>query len=190
MPETQEAPQLGRPITFIAKGANLVLVRAPIVQVPDPRTGLVKTDPGERYDFGEGRPVGQLTFREGERQRDDGPADPDTGLATRVDVCDWLRGHRGFNDLFWEIGNEPGQLKPTLSECMERIAQAGPVLDWKSLEDLIAEERDSHNRDTVLRAAESALEAVRATLDASKAMGGADPAGGAHTLSGGDEAAG
>lgn len=159
----RNAAELGRESKFIAKGRNLILVRRPIVQMAHPATGVQMTTPALRYDFS---PNGELDIREGVDLLQDGPAD-DNGVPTEVDAVTWLRGHREFNDRFYELGNEPGQLRPTLEERFEEIAIAAAELNVERLREIRVEEEKSHKRTPIFRAVDSAIgasEHVRATL--------------------------
>lgn len=61
---------------------------------------------------------------------------------------------------YWIQGVAPNEPKPTLSEQVTRISAAAAVGDRTEIEAALAEERDTHNREAVILAAEASLRAL------------------------------
>jgi hypothetical protein len=120
---------------------------------------------GKRYDFRDH----QLRVRPGQDVLKDGPADPETGERTPQDALTWLRSHPAFNggeaNAFHEHGNEVGKV-PDAGPVLDRITSLAIYGDVQGIEDLIAEERETWGRETVLERAQAALDSVSAAKEA------------------------
>lgn len=71
----------------------------------------------------------------------------------------WLRSHKDINTPhgFWELGNAPDEARPTLTQQFTEIADAAAFGDPDRVQAALQLERDTHNREPVLVAAEAAL---------------------------------
>lgn len=143
-----------KPSRFISKGAHFQIVYRP------PRSRfengmLVTDDPGEILDFG-------TPFRI------DGADQPVGTYVTDDPVkIEWLRNAQSFNVEFWEAGNEPDALHPTVAELAPQIAKATAELDTDKLRELLEAEEASHKRADVVTMIESSIEALEAQSEGS-----------------------
>lgn len=80
-------------------------------------------------------------------------------------IVEWLRAHEGYENPgpsgFWELGKAPDEPKPTTAEQMIEIADAGASGDIERLEAVLQLERDTHNREAILIAAETGIARLR-----------------------------
>lgn len=93
-------------------------------------------------------------------------AEFENGILTVEDpaLIEWLRSHRLFNNVergFYEQGNAPDEPKPTLTQQTQAIGAASAIGDLERLEEILALEKDTHNREPVLAAAEAAITGIR-----------------------------
>lgn len=151
-----------RPITFISKGKFHTVIRRGEHKRVHPETGEVQYVSGLRYEF---EPDGVLTVYPGEDVAMDGPVDPETGYRTEVDKAAWLRSHNGFNQNYWEIGNEPDAMRPSVEEMLREITQAAVLVDLDRLKELRRSEDETHQRQTVIGAIDDALDAAMAAIE-------------------------
>lgn len=60
----------------------------------------------------------------------------------------------------WEQGHSPAEPKPTIDEMNERIAKATARRDIEELYAVQQDERETHNRSVVIRAAQHAIDGI------------------------------
>lgn len=129
------------PTTFISKATNFQIALEP-----------------------EGRPIlnehGVMVARtEGLRVR----FQQGTHVARDPREADLMRKAKNFNIEFWEVGNEPGAVKPSTEDMLERIADAiarrnlKRLRELKDLEAVGDGEQGGHRRTEVLAAIDRAL---------------------------------
>lgn len=153
---------------FYARGRRTVLIRQPQVDVETAVGRKMRVQDPVRYNFA---PDGQLTVRAGQDVLADGPPDPETGEPTSQDAVAWLtRGallpdgthgpHPQLNVLFWYEGHEPDRPLPTEDDFFAELGDAQVALEVAPIEVLLAQERGTHNRPVLVKAAERALATV------------------------------
>jgi hypothetical protein len=130
-----------KPVTFISKCPNLVLVVEPRANQFNHLGVKIGTTPGKRITFDK-----HLYSTEDE------------------DELAFLRGHRNFNvpsnQGFYEEGNAPDEPKPTIKQQQQAIETAAAAGDVAALEAVIAEEDATHKREVVYATARAALVAL------------------------------
>lgn len=131
-------------VVFISKGAGLRVVTRTASRTMIDNEVIVRAE--EVVEFA---PHGRVELDE---ERD-------------ADKIEHLRGLASFNREFFEIGAEPDALKPSVDEQFERILDLATHFDHDALRELIQEEKQTHNRDVVIRAGEAALQRVRQALE-------------------------
>lgn len=91
--------------------------------------------------------------------KDDGPHRLTTDNPV---IIEFLRNHENFGvqgpSGFWELEAEP---KPTLTEQTVRLNKASALGDVDEIEAVLALEKETHNRESIIQGAESALTALR-----------------------------
>ena len=80
-------------------------------------------------------------------------------------LIEWLRGHEK-NGIpgpsgFWEVGKAPDEPQPSVIDQMTEIADAGAMGDLARLEAVKQLELDTHNREVILKAAETGIARLR-----------------------------
>lgn len=120
---------------------------------PDPALTLVRRPERRRYNE-----KGELEILEGQRFHFQ-PGDGNLGVlnVTDPDAIEWLRNHDLCNQKFWEVGNEPGREKPTVTEAMTEVAKAAARGDATAIAAIYQREIESYNREPVKEAASQAL---------------------------------
>jgi hypothetical protein len=137
-----------KPATFIARATDFRLVVEPADVVRNHRGQIVETIPGQAVEFKQNRFVAEpddtvtIPTREGDKE---------------VWVAEYLRGLPGFNIDFWEIGNAPGELRPTFAEQNAKIIRALASRDVEAIAAVVDEEKATHKREAVFMSAEAAL---------------------------------
>ena len=134
-----------KPVTFYSRSPNLRLVFEP--------EDIQRNERGRVTDRFAARDV---QFEKGmyvwDPQKDD------------EEILDWLREHPKLNSTresaFWEKGNAPNEARPTLAERQLAITTAAVAKDADALNEIIEDERETHNRDSVIDLATVALEQV------------------------------
>lgn len=127
---------------FLSPVHSLRLVKKAKRNIVHTDTGAVTQTPGEHVEFHNGR------FE---------TKDPE--------LVKWLRAHELLNAPardggFVERGREPGRPLPETGDLLEQIAVAAAKGDAERLADLYVQERHTHGRVEVLRAAAAALGAL------------------------------
>jgi hypothetical protein len=147
MTETATAVQ---PVVFASKSPNHRLVRiAKDVIRNEGGRKVAEVSPGsrhnERYGVEDDGAPWEVVF--------------EGGLYTTEDpiIIDFLRTHAQNGVYFHEQGADDVELQPTLVEQMSRIATAAARFDVDDLQQLLNEEKDTHNREAVVQGAEAAL---------------------------------
>jgi hypothetical protein len=148
-------------VVFFSRYTNMKLVRQNAVE--EVLVGGIRrqVNPGKRYRFEQGT----LRVRVGK----DVMVDHDGWLARDAeegierDVVDALRAHRRYNKDFWEVGKEPGRLKPYDEDVLAWMSDAVADLDVDRLTQLLEDEKNTHARPLLVRALGSALEKTRET---------------------------
>lgn len=125
-------------IVFLSKDPNLRVVRIPQRRRYNER-GELEVLPGEVYEFKRG-----------------------SFLTKDESVAEWMRNHEKFNSKFYEVGNEPDRISPTLDEVMGQITGAAANGDLIALAEIYDREKATHDRAPVLAAAEKGMEAIEA----------------------------
>lgn len=183
------------PVTFIAKCDNQIITRRaedtihdlrgrPIEQIN--RTNeLRKLEEENRLRLARGEePVSaeRLADVAAPWKIEFGKDDPPHQFRTNDPVLiDFLRDHENFNtdgpSGFWELGAAPDEPKPTLTEQNVRLAKAQAIGDIEGIEEVLAIERETHNREPIIQGAEAALQATRELLGQAAPAGDADQTG-------------
>jgi hypothetical protein len=150
-------------VLFLSNGApELRLIRKPRVPKYSHLAEHIGDEPGVRYQFDDH----QLRIKPGQDKLPDGPLDDD-GEPTVQDALAWLRSHPGFNgsekNAFHEHGAEVGRV-PEDGPVLQEIQNAAIFGQVDRLEEILAEERSTHQRQRVIEQAEAALETVNAAL--------------------------
>lgn len=134
-----------KPSTFRSKGAHFqIVMRPPLTRYENGM--LITDDAGKILDFG-------TPFRS-----TDGPRGQYT--TSDPDEIEFLRNAASFGVEFWELGNEPDALHPTMAELAPQVAAATAELDVDALRALLEAEEASHKRPDVVTMIESAIEAL------------------------------
>ena len=128
---------LDTPVTFVSRGREMKVIVVPRRRYTGP-TGEQYFTNGITLDFA---PNGQYTTRN----------------RRNVEI---LRARPGMNREYWELGKEP-HAKPSAEPVLDAIFDAVLALDDAALEAIEAEERETHQRDEVLRAVRKARERVQ-----------------------------
>lgn len=145
-------------VRFVSRAVDLRVIADPEDFVRNERGQIIKSYPGYAIEFQNN------TYT---------VAKPDEEtveyLGEKVKTVDFLRDHPGFNVDFWEVGNAPGEPKPTVDEQNARIIRALAARDAEEILEVVREERETHQRETVYNAAETALESIAGTGDSREA---------------------
>lgn len=80
------------------------------------------------------------------------------------DVLKFLRDHDQKDSLFVEVGKEPGRPLPETSDLIEAVVDAVADKNKEKLAEIYLQERNSHSRPEVLKAAAAGLEKLKADL--------------------------
>jgi hypothetical protein len=138
------------PVQFQSKNKRMRVVLKPKQNVYG-RDGVVGTEPGTTVEFS------NYVF-----QVDD-PTAKKLGFQSQTELASALRGAWSFNREFWELGNAPDALKPSVDEMLERIAEAiayqrvDRLRELKDLETVGDGEQGGHSRHEVLAALDRGL---------------------------------
>lgn len=164
---------MAKTYTFRSRGENHRLVRVQRQMGENAATGRqFVVQEGLTYSFA---PNGLLEVRAGQDVLPDGPH------GEEQDALTWLRAHAQNGEYFTEDGNEPGRPRPTEEEMNTAIIGAVVNMDSPALEQLEANERQTHARPVVLQAISDAQDAVagrRAELAAASTADVTPPASG------------
>lgn len=76
------------------------------------------------------------------------------------DVAEMLRAKPEYGTDFWQVGDAPGQLHPSIQERTEEIVRASVKGDRAAIEAIVAEENRTHNRPEVISYGLAAVEAL------------------------------
>jgi hypothetical protein len=82
------------------------------------------------------------------------------------DAVEYLRGHADYNLLFFEDGREPDRPLPEPRDFVAEVAKLTAAGDVEGLAALAERERSSHGRETLVQAAEAAVEALGGSVEA------------------------
>lgn len=160
---------------FYAKGRKELLVRRGQHDLVTAMGTLMRQQDRVVYDFA---PGGTLEVYEGQDMLPDGPLDPETLEPTVQDAVAWLDSHPLLNSRFWHEGAEPDRPLPTEDDFMELLTDAAVTLALEPVQVALAQERETHNRPLLVKAAERTLaqiEAMRAQ-ELAKQEGASPPA--------------
>jgi hypothetical protein len=130
---------------FISKGLHFQIVHRPPLTATSDAGGMIVKDPGHIIDFG-------TPFRVEGADQPSG-----TYVTSDPEIAEWLRAQASFNVEFWESGNEPDAIHPTMAELAPVIAKATAELDVDTLRQLLEAEQGSHNRPDVLSMLEASI---------------------------------
>lgn len=143
--------------TFRSKHGSFCIVREPLIRSVE-ATGIQRTINQEsaiRCKFHQGVLVvtEDLTVTPAEgivpnRVMPDGP------MGEPQDMVSWLRSQRDFNLRYHEEGNEPDRPLPTDDQFLEMVNDAAFALDEERITELLAQERETHNRSVLVKAAD------------------------------------
>lgn len=152
-------PKKQKRITFYSRFPDLTMVRKPRRHERDGHgdvIGMTGPEPGES--------PWEVQFQ-GEFFETDDPV-----------LIEFLRGSQDFNVNIWEEGAAPDEPRPTADEQHKLITAATINRDREALDELIAEERETHNRAPIIRAAEFARDQFADTseLDGPAPINGAN----------------
>jgi hypothetical protein len=136
--ELEEEPET---VTFRSKGVNFRAVMIPRHRWTAPN-GEVQVTDGKTLEFA---PLGEYT----------------TNDAAEIKH---LRNLPTFNREFWEVGREPNAA-PSPRPVFDKIADAAVALDDRALAELEVSERETHNRQVVIEAIQSARRRVQGALE-------------------------
>lgn len=173
--------QQGKPIQFYSRHSNLTLWRvSPITEVL--AGGILRTaQEGLAYNF---EPNGRLTVYVGQDVLPTRQTHLNT--AENEDAVDWLRRHPLLNNFFYEDGAEPGRPLPTDADFLRDLLAATADLQEDRVQAMRAQEVESHGRQNLIDACDTALARIadaRAALEASYQEGAPRPAeGGIESL--------
>lgn len=123
--------------TFISRFTDLRIVIEPGDVERNHRGQVIRSHPGRAIEFAR------------HRYETDNPQ-----------IIEFVRNHPRFNIDFWEMGNAPGEPRPTFAEQNTKIIRALAAQDVDAINEVIQEERNTHKRQEVFAAAESALKAL------------------------------
>jgi len=130
-------------VTFMSRFPNLTMIRVPADYIYDVRgnkSGKEKPEHGESpfsYSF------------------DNSIFETDDPVA-----IEFMRSHENFNTDVWEAGAAPDEPRPTNGEQMAAISQAAAIRDVEALDELIEDEKKTHDRLPIIQAAEAAISAI------------------------------
>ena len=146
---TETATEI-QPVIFASKSPDLRLVRIAEDVIRNEQGRKVATvAPGsrsnERYGVEDDGAPWSVEFEGG------------LYTATHATVIDFLRNHPQNGVYFHEQGGASAELQPTLVEQVARIGKAAAALDVDDLQNLLEEEKETHNREAVIQSAEAAL---------------------------------
>lgn len=142
--------------SFYSRGRAEKLIRQPTIQTFTALGAKVQAQGTVAYDFA---PEGRLEIREGQDMLPDGPPD-ENGQPTVQDAVAWLFAHPLLNTRFWCEGHEPGRPLPTEDDFLAIVTDAAAALEREPIVVALEEERASHNRPMLVKAAERALARV------------------------------
>lgn len=168
---TAIAPET-KTVTFISKCPGQVLVRRGVRYVQDGENGRRALDEAEWISRQEDLNFQRVSKGEPELEVDLTPwkvtfvnhryeVPDDLPEQAREKLLNFLRGHRRFNQDgpsgFWEEGKAPDEPRPTLTEQTREIGAASAAGDHERLEAVLTLEKETHNREAVIVAAEAAI---------------------------------
>lgn len=139
---------------FYAKGRKEKLIRQPAAETYTALGAKVPVQESVSYDFA---PEGWLEVREGQDMLPDGPVDPETGQRTKQDAVAWLSAHPLLNTRFWHEGHEPDRPLPTEDDFLAIVTDAAAALEREPIVVALEQERATHGRPMLVKAAERAL---------------------------------
>jgi hypothetical protein len=142
---TEQPTKTTTPHRFISKGMHFQIVHRPPLTRDNNSGGMIVVDRGHIIDFG-------TPFRV---EGNDLPVG--TYVTDDPEIVEWLRNADSFNVEFWEQGNEPDAVHPTMQELAPQIAAATAELDTDALHELLKAELATHNRPDVLAVLEASL---------------------------------
>ena len=172
MPATQQKPDkktVPQTATFHSKYANFTLIRKATGQ--DVLSGGVVRTVRKPviYTFRSGTLVVsdlEKNYMPGRAPNDvlqDGPINPDTMEPEKLSAIEWLRQHPDFNNAFHEEGNEPGRPSPSDEEFFAAINEATIYGDVDLIQQMMAQEKATFQRESLIKAADSARKLVLRT---------------------------
>lgn len=138
---TKTKPKKQKAITFYSRFPDLTIVRK--------KRRHMRDADGEVYGISgpeEGESPWEVQFN-GSLLTTDDPV-----------LLDFLRDRPNFNVDIWEDGSAPDEPRPTAEDQHKAITAATVEADAEALDELIAQERMTHNRAPIIRAAEFARE--------------------------------
>ena len=155
--ETEAKPGKAEPklekVTFLSRSPNQRLVFEFGDVIRNERGRVVEQVPSRAIEFVDQGAHGEWVFDPDDESRDE--------WMRSAELLAWLRRHPNFNSgqsgSFWERGAAPDEPKPTVLEQMDKINAGTFERDRKAVEDVLANERETHDREAVIAAAESAL---------------------------------
>ena len=156
--------------TFYSRHRKLRLIRIPQAVVNDNWGGQITRErfPGVTrsiYEFENG----QLTVTDGQ------DVFPDAPDGSAQDAVQWLRSHPEFNVRFHESGNEPDRPLPSDEDFMDMINEASLELNVDRIVELLREERESHNRASLMTFADRARKRTLALRQQLQEQGPPEP---------------
>jgi hypothetical protein len=147
--DTAAPSKIEKVYRFISKGLHFQIVHVPPQSHYEGEQRVIDNK-GHIIDFG-------TPFRvEG--------ADQPKGVFVTTDeaIAEWLRAQDSFNVEFWEPGNEPDAVHPTMAELAPMIAKATAELDTDTLRGLLEEELATHSRADVVSVLEASIHQLEA----------------------------
>ena len=166
-------------VTFRSKSHNLRVLRFNETKIPDPLGGEGTTVPGLRYEFNEfflyvddalaARDLDIIKRREELRGRQYDKSVEEQ----KQDTLDYLRGRKDYGEQYVEI--PLSDMAPPPDDALKLIAKMAATLDRDGLTDLIADERETFQREVVIETAEEALANVQPIIDAHEAQQAEQP---------------
>jgi len=158
------------PVTFIARGTNLLLtLEAPYV-VKNHVGQVVKTFSARYLQFKGGSflltddLITKWNVNREKEDRDEAHQRPMLDFET---VVDEIKSNPSFDKKqgFWQVEHQPGALEPSIEVLSEKIVTASATQNVAEIKRLIETERETHGRPKVLDMANAALAAIAASDD-------------------------
>lgn len=142
-----------KPVTFYSRSPNQRLTFEPPDVERNERGRVIRRITGKAVQFENGLYV----WDPSDSSRDE--------WERSEEALEFLRAHEKLNaqreGAFWEKGAAPDEPRPTLADQQAAITTAAVAKNADALSEIIEQERDTHNRDSVIELAELALEQVQ-----------------------------
>jgi hypothetical protein len=154
-------------VTFVSRYSDLVLVRKPEIDQYVTGLGRQVLQRALRYEFH--RNHLKVTAGKDVHQDSLGWLAPDADPDEERDVVEALKAHRSYGRDFWLQGHAPGTQYPRPQDTRKALQEAIGQLNEARVQEILDEERGSHNRADLIEECENALGVIGSAVAAIEA---------------------